>query len=120
MEFSIGNWQQQTTKAPGSGPIDIALSYPKFMKVAPEPSPDNYGVFVKVLPPSSMVGRGQGAWRPLSLYLNLELAGQVNTSADNPELNTALKKLVDNALKSLKQLEESLAKQKSKQGTRVP
>lgn len=107
------DWHQQTTKAPGSGPIEISLAYPKQMKSAPSPSPYNYRVFVMVLPPSSMVGRGQGAGILLSLYPNLKLGGGVGIGAENHELKVALIKLVNNAVEPLKKLEESLAKPES-------
>jgi len=70
----------------------------------PVPEEDRYSVLVIVRPPPQRPER-------LSMdpiYPSLRLVGQIGTSAGIPELDAALKKLVDGALEPLKQLDESL------------
>ncbi len=66
-------------------------------------------VMVIILPPPEKIW----AMGLFPLYPNLGLVGQIQKSAGDPELKAALKKLVDEALKPLKRLDESLSDEKA-------
>ena len=94
----------------GIGTISIWFHYTDQGKPGPEPigtvpEKERFGVQVNIRPPREE--EGQLATFPL--YPNLGLVGWVGTSAGDPELAAALKKLVDDALKPLADLEAAAA-----------
>ncbi|MHC4476351.1 MAG: HEAT repeat domain-containing protein, partial [Planctomycetota bacterium] len=100
------DWRRFKPQKPGPGRISIRLTHSHgFKGSSPQPVPesDRYGVsvFVKSPPaqPEQLV-----LW---SLYPNLRLVGQIVTGAGDPELEAALKKIVDDALAPLAQLNDS-------------
>ncbi|MHC4212050.1 MAG: tetratricopeptide repeat protein [Planctomycetota bacterium] len=99
------DWTRFLAETSGQGRIEIGLRHIYGSKSGNSSKPvlenDRYSVLVVIKPPPPQTE--QIAMFPL--YPNLGLVGQVGTSAGNPDLDTSLKKLVDDALLPLKQLD---------------
>jgi len=95
-------WERVISKKSGSGRIGIIFHHTHIGKVKtmkePIPEKEQFGLLVVIQsPPKKPTQLAMG-----TLYPDLGLVGQVGTTAGNPELDTALKKLVDEALEPLK------------------
>ncbi len=69
------------------------------------PAPERFGVLVFIMPQHAPMTQ-MAMWPN---YPRLRLVGQVNTTAADPELAAALKKLVDDALKPLYEYDQQIA-----------
>ncbi|MCH7559698.1 MAG: hypothetical protein IIB56_19915 [Planctomycetes bacterium] len=109
------NWKRISRRTQ-RGHIKISLDYPhRCLKSPPDltsvPEKDRFAITVIIIPQSE---QHLGQLKKVSLYPNVELIGQVHASAGNLGLNAALKKVVADALVSLKQFENKQEKLKSR------
>lgn len=99
------DWQKVVSEQSEASSISIVLFHTHLGKARstrePVPEKEQYSVLVIVRPPPS----SPHAMSYFPKYPNLGLVGQVNATAGEPELQTALKTLIAKALVPLEQLE---------------
>jgi hypothetical protein len=97
-------WRTVETTKSEAGSISIGLSYSNIKKggITGVPAKDSCSILVLIRNPPSEVGQ----LAEFPIYPNLDLSGQVGSSAGDPKLNTALKNLIVESLVQLKQLED--------------